>query len=251
MWRYNSDGFDFVNSSNVTVRSCFLRNFDDVIVSKGLKIFEKTEDKYGMVRKEGISVKLGYDTEILKNYLIENCVIWCDWGRALEIGAETVADEYCNFLYRDCDIIHAGDIALDIKNGDRADVHDIHYENIRVEYSRHTRASVYQQTDDMKYNPPDTPFMAHLLFAQIYCGMWTQDYIYGHTHNITYKNIYVIADKDLPMPTSHFSGGTDNNLTENINISGLYFNGTEITEIEKANIKTGNFAKDIILRKSE
>ena len=57
MWRYNSDGIDLYNSSNCVIRNCFLRNFDDCVVIKGLS---------------------GWGHRNLENIITENCVIWCD-----------------------------------------------------------------------------------------------------------------------------------------------------------------------------
>ncbi|MDO5565794.1 MAG: glycosyl hydrolase family 28 protein, partial [Planctomycetia bacterium] len=64
-WRYNSDGIDVCNSRNVLVEDAFVRSFDDSLVVKG--IWEhKTKDT--------------------ANVLFRNCVLWCDWGRAIKIG---------------------------------------------------------------------------------------------------------------------------------------------------------------------
>ena len=104
MWRYNSDGIDIVNSSNCSVTDSFLRNFDDQLVLKGLK---------------------GSDSRNLYNFRAARCVLWCDWGRPLEIGAETCADEYYGIVFEDCDIIHGDCILMDIQNGDRASVHGV------------------------------------------------------------------------------------------------------------------------------
>lgn len=60
-----------------------------------------------------------------ENILVERCVIWCDWGRALEIGAETNAPEYRNIIFRDCDIIHGSSVMMDIQHHNRAEIHHI------------------------------------------------------------------------------------------------------------------------------
>lgn len=67
MWRYNADGCDFCNCTNATIKNSFLRTFDDCIVVKGFK--------------------LNNDLPV-ENILADNCVLWCDWGRNLEVGAE-------------------------------------------------------------------------------------------------------------------------------------------------------------------
>ena len=109
MWRYNSDGIDIFNCSNVVVKNTFLRNFDDCMVIKGI---------------------IGWDDSNNENIIVENCVIWCDWGAALEIGAETNASEYRNIIYRNCDIIHGQNTMMRVHHHNYAEVHHIHYENI-------------------------------------------------------------------------------------------------------------------------
>ena len=51
--------------------------------------------------------------------------VWCDWGSALELGAETCADEYSDILFADCDVIHATHVCMRTHNSDRAHVHDM------------------------------------------------------------------------------------------------------------------------------
>ena len=74
-WRYNSDGIDLYNSRHALVKSCFVRTFDDCVVLKG-----------------GYSVNgVQLDRVTLSDIAVEDCVLWNDWGRALEIGAERPA----------------------------------------------------------------------------------------------------------------------------------------------------------------
>jgi hypothetical protein len=101
----------------------FLRNFDDVIALKGLK---------------------GYDWRNVENIMVQGCVLWCDWGRALEIGSETCADEFRNIIFSDCDIIHTSHTAIDLQNGDRG----ILFEDMRVEYNKYAIPYLFLESDD-------------------------------------------------------------------------------------------------------
>ncbi len=223
MWRYNSDGFDFVNCQNVHVDGCFLRNFDDVLVIKGLRV-KAYEDGYNNARDVP-----PYELMSNRNFLIENCVVWCDWGGALEMGAETVADEYCNIVYRNIDIIHVSDGAMRIQSGDRAVIHNVLYEGIRVEYSKYDRQSVFQHTDDTPYDPPDRPYASPLIIGWMYRNRWTQDGIYGDVHDIRYKDISVYADEGVPAPEIIFRSADENHKFDRITIENLTLNGAPYT----------------------
>ena len=226
MWRYNSDGIDFVNSANGVVKNSFLRNFDDVIVLKGLK---------------------GWDTRNVENIFVKNCVLWCDWGRNLEIGAETCADEYRNIIFEDCDLIHCAHINLDLQNGDRAKVHALIFDNIRVEYSRYTLEPIYQHSDEQVFEYKEG-YLPQLFFAHLYNGMWSKDYLYGENRDVKFRNIQVFLDEGLSMPPSTFVGVNEDHQTYNINIEDLFVNGEKIDTLEKINLNTNEFAHDITIK---
>lgn len=113
-WRYNSDGIDIVNSKNISVSNSFIRSFDDNIAIKGLN------SAYNENYKN------------IENILIDKCVLWNDWGRALEIGAETVADTVKDITFSNCQIVHFTAIAMDIQNSDKGVVKNIKFKNISI-----------------------------------------------------------------------------------------------------------------------
>lgn len=230
MWRYNSDGFDMVNCSNVLIRDCFLRNFDDCVVLKGYPPYEHAN---------------------LENIRVAGCVVWCDWGRGLEIGAETCADEYRNIVFEDCDLIHSTHIAIDIQNSGTALVHGLRFENIRVEYEKDCQEPIYQKSMDMEYHPKPEPHMPYLILAEVhaYYHDWLlPDEPNGRNEDIYYKNIQVFAEDGLPMPPSCFRGLDEACCTRGMHIDGLFLNGRRMTDLSEANIQIGRFASQVDLK---
>ena len=236
MWRYNSDGFDFVNCTNVHVDGCFLRNFDDVIVFKGLRIREMAEG----YNENGKGAKRHpYELVSPRNYLVENCVLWCDWGGAMEIGAETVADEYSNITYRNCDIIHVADGAMRIQSGDRAVIHNVLYDDVRVEYSKYDLPSIFQQGDDMKYEPAPGYSVTPVILGWMYNNLWTRDGIYGNVYDVTYRDIAVYTDEGMPAPKIVLKSVDNEHKFDRIRVERFTLNGkpfrpeTELSEFTK------------------
>ena len=133
------DGIDIVGSENVVVRNCFVRANDDCISIKA----EEFQDPSGC-------------TDV-KNILVEDCIFWnAEFGNTLEIGYETRCDEISDVVFRNCDVVHcqyegnqSGGV-LTIHNADRAHVHDIVYENIRIEDAQEKFIDI--KTLDSKYS---------------------------------------------------------------------------------------------------
>lgn len=133
------DGLDIVGCENVVVEDCFIRANDDCISIKGC----------GNMDPSG-----SCDT---KHVRVRNSVFWnAEFGNALEIGYETHCSEISDIRFENCDIVHceyegnqSGGV-LTIHNADRAHVHDVHYENIRIEDAQEKFVDI--KTLDSKYS---------------------------------------------------------------------------------------------------
>ena len=209
MWKYNSDGIDLFNCKDAVIKSCFLRCFDDCIVLKGI---------------------CGWDLVGIENILVENCVTWCDWGRNLEIGAETNAPYYKNIVFRNCDCIHASTIFCDIHHHNRAHISDVLFENIRCEYTKHQLSDTYQHNMDepfVKAYPIRHPL---LLTAAIYdMGLFSKDGLHGDISDVTFRDIKVFTDSDdILYPIVVMTGLDEIHKIDNILIDTISRNGKKL-----------------------
>lgn len=232
-WRYNSDGIDMHNCKNVLIDTCFLRTFDDSICIKG---FDPYGDDEGMERG-------GKLYNVFKNTVVKNCVIWNDWGKALEIGAETQAEEISDIHFMDCDIIHITASALDCCNVDYADVHTISYENIAVEFDENIPCPVIQKKDAETYINTNPDFAPPLIDVSV---IYHFEYSApgerrGKNHDILYKNIFVYGRQ---TPKISICGYNETYHSQDITIKDIYINGKK-SKPKDLEIHVDDFAKNI------
>jgi hypothetical protein len=211
-WRYNSDGFDMHNCERVRIHDCFLRTFDDAICVKG---WDCWMDESEMLHD-------GYRHDVFRDVVVERCTIWNDWGKALEIGAETRAKEISGIVFRDCDVIRTSGAPLDAFNVDYADVHDIVWEDIRVEYDR----------------VPTGKMLASFVVEQHpeYSAGGAKR---GRIRDIVLRNISVSAPG---MPKIGLRGHGEGADVRNILFENIFLNGKPLRSLDELNVDVGVFA---------
>jgi polygalacturonase len=190
------------------VDNCFVKCYDDCVVIKAM----------GTTRRDS------------RDILITNCLIWNIQAYSVQIGPELLANEVCNVLVKNCDFIHPShteknpdDVyyyycgSIGILNGDSCDVHNIRYEDIRIE------------------DPT-----AKLISIKIMKTQWNRDKAFGKIHDIYFKNIFVIDGKSAPSEI--ISNGLDNfynapevkqgQLIENVTFENLNILGKTIMNVQ-------------------
>ena len=232
MWKYNSDGIDIFNSKDVEIKNCFIRTFDDSIVLKGIK---------------------GWDSYNVEDISVYNCVVWCDWGRNLEIGAETTADMYNNIIFSDCDLIHGTHAMMDIQHFGRAKIKNVAFKNIRCEYNKNQLPLKHQSDLNMKYSDVDKRNTQQplLMFAGNAFGngvdMFSGDTEKGSVSGVIFDGIYIITDGEVCMPKSKFVGADETHRIDGVVIKNVYFNGKKLQSKEDANISFNEFSEVVFM----
>ena len=239
-WRYNSDGFDMHNCENVTIENCFLRTYDDCICVKGFDCYY-TGDIAQMVREAMQRNGRVYDT--FRHVRVRNCVLWNDWGKCLEIGAETKAEEMCDVIFEDCDVIHTTHTVLDCMNVDYADVHDITWRNIRIQWDDVNPQPMYQTLDSTPYCPTDPDYAPYVIVAQV---VYHHEYSAGSTRqgknrNLVFENIQLTGRQQVRFK---FEGFDAAHQTRDVVVRNFTVNGKPLTK-EQLQLTTNEFCENI------
>jgi hypothetical protein len=229
-WRYNTDGVDICNCQHVRLENSFVHSFDDAIVIKGV---------------------LPYADMDVRDIHVKNCVVWCDWGKGLELGVETECLEYDNITFEDCDILRGGNSAIDIGNGYTAHVHNVRFENIRIEMNGFDTPEQLQESLDMKYTRQGKTALPRVIniFNRRYdwSGSPYEKCVGGRVGersawvtDVLCKDITVYYDAGLPLKDGRPVLGVyvenyraaEGARLENIRLENLVCNGRKIPESE-------------------
>lgn len=223
-WRYNTDGIDIVNSSDIIVKNSFIRSFDDTISIKAIYDYDKP----------------------VENILIDNCVMWCGWSKNCEVGIETCGKEYRNILFKNCDLIHNSYSAISISNGGHARIHDICFENLNIELQNDTALQELQTADSQKY----TGHSGHMQTKFVACSNWQYSMrrrndnlerscceSVGNTHDIFFKNIRIIAESLDYKPEIQIESVNEMIKCTNFSFENIFINGIKQNNFDNFNTR--------------
>jgi hypothetical protein len=176
--------------------------------------------------------------------------MWCGWGKNCEVGIETDGVEYKNIVFKNCDLIHNSVGAMCISNGNQADIHDIIFENMNVEFQSDTMCEVFQQEDNQKYESGNRcmpPCVIRNLLMQYPIRKKSKDGIVrkfseklGDVHDVTYRNINIYTDKDDLKPIILMETPSCERIIRNIKLEYIYINGKKAENFDNFEIQFEN-----------
>jgi len=267
-WRYNTDGVDFGNCRDCSLEDSFLRTFDDSVCVKGYEYFgpwvfrmrmaggSHMDRRFRIDGVEGTYAELqrrfatyACPPDVCDHIRVRRCVIWCDWGRPLEVGARTQADEIHDVVFEDCDLIHniCGSV-LSVQNSDRALCRDIVYRDIRVELDdRPPRPQIVRSRDE-PYTESADGFLPLLISVANRIGYVSADEERGRIEDVRFENISVTAPE---MPASRLAGLDADHLVQRVTIEGLTLNGRPRTSLEDAKVQLNEFVREVSIRTAD
>lgn len=207
--RGNSDGIDVCGSRNVTVSDIFTRVWDDSFVVKAL------------------------DTGNSENILFKDSVLWNDFARPIEVGVELRADKVRNVRFENIDVIHSvtGYPLMGIHHGDRAEVSDIVFDNIRIEDAAG----------------------AQLFDIRIADSVWSRDTRMGNIHDITFSNINYIGadDSSVMLSNSRIEGFSDKHDIKNVRFHNIRIRGRAVKTVKELGLDVYEYTEGVSVTSDE
>ena len=223
-WRYNTDGVHFANCINCSLKNSFVRTFDDGINVRGHANWEY--DRWlDVIGKDYIFT--------CKNIKVENCIVWNDWDKCLQLGTETYGEEVTGVVFENCKLIHvSGGGAITAFLVDNAKIHDCAFKDISVEYDENILPSRNQTKDEDKYvYGYSTDINNYLVWFSVqkhfeYSFIKSEEEL-GYISDITVENVNIFAKQN---PTFMFWGQNPKSCVKNITLKNIYWNGEELSE---------------------
>ena len=230
----SDDGLDIFRCTNVVVDGVFAHTKDDCIAIKSNGNYPSDQ--------------------ITDNILVKNCVFWNSiWGNAIEVGFELYSNEVKNIRFENIDIIHVEDgAAMSIHNAGPAHVHDVVFENIRIEDADQ---KLFDVAIFFSQWSPDGIRDDEFIKKNYLHGAWDgvqkipkgkETYhrqFRGTVSNVIFKDIQIVGGL---LPFSVFHGYDAEKNVSGITIENLTYLGRKLTSQYEAKIRTQNTTNLII-----
>lgn len=212
----SSDGIDVVGSSHVHIEDCFLSNNDDCIVLKAFFLSKNNlQDTHFDFRRD------------IHDVVAENCILANGpAGNAMEIGHELSVDEVEGVTFRNMDVlsVHNMGAVFSLHNNDRAKVHNILFEDIRIDHC-------YDKFIDFRVSR----------------SRYSSDEQRGKIEDVHLKNIHWKQSPfNIGYTISLIGGWSEEAMIQNIHIEDLYINDEKVTDVDVLEINS-RYAKNIHL----
>jgi hypothetical protein len=204
----SSDGIDVVGCRDVLIEDCFLHNNDDCVVIKSTVINARRSPAERIDARRDV-----------QNVLVQRCT-FANWtcGNAMEIGHELSTDEIRGIVFRDIDVlhVHGTGAVFSLHNYDRALVHDILFEDIRIEHC-------YDKLIDIRISR----------------SRFSTDEARGHIRDVHLRRIAWHRTDYNPGYTVSFIGGWDaQHRVENVTVADFSINGQPVASLDELEIYT-------------
>lgn len=207
-YRANSDGIDIYSSRDVTVRGCFIRTVDDVIVIK-------SKIRSGTIATAGDQVK---------NVVVRGNRLWSETGSAMKIGTEVGAD-ISTVTFIDNDVIR--DLARGATEGiylaGSGTVSNIRFEGNRIDRT----GNLYDYSGESKG-----------IFVYIRPSDWEsaadKAKPLGKVRGVLFSNTQVTTSAQNPKLRIQLQGASDESDIEDVKLENIVVNGKPLDKSNSA-----------------
>ncbi|MHC1769962.1 MAG: beta-L-arabinofuranosidase domain-containing protein [Verrucomicrobiia bacterium] len=208
----NGDGFDIVNSRNVTIANCFVRSDDDCVTPKGMGA--RWQGFYGN-SGAGASTAPPAQGMPVENLRVENCILWSDRAHIWRIGCESQAEAFRNFVFRNIDVVHFPDLwtpdevpfCISLEPSEDMVQENILFEDIRV------------RTDGQR----------GLIDVRPKVTQWARQPVPGRVQNVIFRNVSFTGPAEKPPGRVRVSGPGPAHSAANVRFENVTRNGETLT----------------------
>ena len=209
--RLNSDGINTVNSRNVKIEDCFVRNHDDSFVVK--------------TTAPGASA---HDIEVSR------CVVWNDWGYALGISYET-RSPISRVTFSDNAVVYSVNWMLGVYLSDGSTVENILFRNTTI-------SALPAQPSEIGGKLLTS--QRYLIRFGISKDVWGKDDTRGNIRNVTVDGLHIYGT-EIP-PSEIFGWDTEHNV-QGVRFSNVTLNSKPVSTLDELSIKMNDYVSDVII----